>query len=434
MIDLFPNEPRIRWDHSELNDLLLWAFKSGMSDMCLRSGDKVWIRLHGRWRSITERAITADELLAGLERMTKNNSVGALLKSGQKDYDFAHIVDEGRGLRQRFRGNALSVADGYSTGVKMVFRAINATPPQMSALSLEQDIWDHCFPEEGLVLVTGKVGSGKTTLLASMLREIIEQGGRHVVSYEAPIEFDLTAIPNPGGPVSQTSIPEHLADFQAAIRNSTRTAPDVVLVGEARDLETMRGTIESADTGVAVYATVHSRSVPNTISRILKVFPQEEHGHIAASLISSLRLIISQRLITHPSGNGRTALREYLPFTSEIRERLLETSVDRLGPVTEELVKTHGQSLIIPAKAAYDEGRIAREKYLAIEMEYRPRQAASQEKQQEEYVCWPPMMFYGGIPLLLPKSSFSMPAPFFPLDSGSFIGPGGQRASLSPAS
>ena len=268
---MFPNEPRIRWDHTELNELLLWGFQSGMSDMCLRSGDRAWVRLHGIWRPVTDRAITADELLAGLERMTKNNSVGALLKSGQMDYDFAHMIEEGRGLRQRFRGNALPVADGYSTGVKMVFRAIKEMPPLMPSLNLEQPIWDHCFPEEGLVLVTGKVGSGKTTLLGSMLREIIEKGGRHVITYEAPIEFDYTAIPNPGGPVSQTSIPDHLGDFQAAIRNSTRTAPDVVLVGEARDLETMRGTIESADTGVAVYATVHSLSVPHTVSRIIKV-------------------------------------------------------------------------------------------------------------------------------------------------------------------
>jgi len=428
---MFPNEPRIRWDHTELNDMLLWGFKSGMSDICLRSGDRAWVRLHGIWRAVTDRAISTDELLAGLERMTKNNSVGALLKSGQKDYDFAHMIEEDRGLRQRFRGNALPVADGYSTGVKMVFRAINSIPPLMKSLNLEQAIWDHSFPEEGLVLVTGKVGSGKTTLLGSMLREIIERGGRHVITYEAPIEFDYTAIPNPGGPVSQTSIPDHLGDFQAAIRNSTRTAPDVVLVGEARDLETMRGTIESADTGVAVYATVHSLSVPNTISRIIKVFPQEEHSHIAASLISSLRLIISQRLITHPSGEGRTALREFLPFTSEVRERLLETPVDRLIPATEELVKSHGQSLIIPAKAAFDEGKIAREKYLAIEMEYRPRRAAvqQQQEQQEDYVCWPPMTFYGGIPLLLPKSLFSMPAQSFPLPSGSFIGPGGLRVS-----
>ena len=161
-------------------------------------------------------------------------------------------------------------------------------------------------------------------LLAAILRRIIETGGRNVSTYEAPIEFDFDAVPNPGGPVSQSTIPEHLKSFLTATRNSTRTAPDVVLIGESRDPDTLRGMMESAEIGVAAYSTVHTRSVPETLSRIINVFPFAERLQVAATLLSSLRLVISQRLLPLPDNNGRIALREYLAFTPEIREMLLE--------------------------------------------------------------------------------------------------------------
>ena len=185
-------------------------------------------------------------------------------------------------------------------------------PPVLEDLQVEPGILEHAFPSNGLVLVTGVMGSGKSTLLAAILRHIIEQGGRNVITYEAPIEFDFTTIPNAGGPVSQSAIPDHLQSFLKATRNSTRAAPDVVLIGESRDPETLRGMIESAEIGVAAYSTVHTRSVPETLSRIINVFPVEERLQVSATLLSCLRLVVSQRLLPLPDGKGRTALREYL--------------------------------------------------------------------------------------------------------------------------
>mgnify|MGYP002602958477 CR=1 FL=1 len=323
-----------------------------MSDLNLRSGLPAWMRLNGLWRKVTQRAITTDELLAALERLTKNNSVSALIKSGQSDYDFAHEIEESRGVRRRFRGNATPVADGYSTGVKIVFRTIPSMPPALEDLNVEQGILDHAMPSNGLVLVTGVMGSGKSTLLAAILRRIIETGGRNVSTYEAPIEFDFDAVPNPGGPVSQSTIPEHLKSFLTATRNSTRTAPDVVLIGESRDPDTLRGMMESAEIGVAAYSTVHTRSVPETLSRIINVFPFAERLQVAATLLSSLRLVISQRLLPLPDNNGRIALREYLAFTPEIREMLLETPLERLILKTEDLLAASGQRI---QDAAHDE-------------------------------------------------------------------------------
>lgn len=363
---LYPKEPPIRWDYREFDDLLLWGTHAGMSDMLLRSGTPAWMRLHGKWRVVTKRAITSDELFAALERLTKNNSVSAALKSSSTDFDFAHQIEEGRGIRYRYRGNATPIADGYATGVKVVFRTIPSAPPQLEALNVEPLILEHAFPANGLILVTGVMGSGKSTLLAAILRQIIETGGRHVAAYEAPIEFDLDAIPNPGGPVSQSSIPEHLKSFLTATRNSTRTAPDVVLIGESRDPETLRGMIESAEIGVAAYSTVHTRSVPETLTRIMNVFPHEERLQIMATLLSSLRLIISQRLLPKAEGEGRIALREFLPFTPEIREVLLDTPQERLISVCEELLPIHGQRMQETAKVFYEEGKIRKTDYRAI--------------------------------------------------------------------
>ena len=110
MEELYPQEPPIRWEYRDIDSLLLWGTHLGMSDMLLRSGSPAWMRLHGKWRCVSRRPITADELFAALEKLTKNNSVAAALKSSGSDYDFAHQVEEGRGVRFRYRGNATPVA------------------------------------------------------------------------------------------------------------------------------------------------------------------------------------------------------------------------------------------------------------------------------------------------------------------------------------
>ncbi len=139
-----------------------------------------------------------------------------------------------------------------------------------------------------------------------------------------------------------------------------------MLIGESRDPDPLRGMIESAEIGVAAYSTVHTRSVPETISRIINVFSIEERLQVTATLLSCLRLIISQRLIPLPDGSGRTALREYLAFTPEIREALLDTPPEQLIQKTEELLSSHGQKMQDAGLAAFQAGKISREHYLAI--------------------------------------------------------------------
>lgn len=103
-LPLFPHEPLLRWEYADIDALLLWATQAGMSDLCLCSGSPAWMRLHGEWRAVSQRPISAEELLLVLERLTKNNSVSAMIKSGQSDYDFAYQIEESRGVRRRYRG------------------------------------------------------------------------------------------------------------------------------------------------------------------------------------------------------------------------------------------------------------------------------------------------------------------------------------------
>ncbi len=362
---IYPNEPKNRWSTDDFNQLLIWGTKQGMSDISICSGNLVWIRIHGKWTRASERTIALDDVIYALESFTLNKSIGAALQSGKKDYDFAYYVEEARGLRHRFRGNASPVAYGAVTGVRLIFRTISPEPAYLSKLCLEQEILDNAFPSNGLILVTGVMGSGKSTTLSAILREIIEKGGRHVITYESPIESDLSTIKEQNGPVTQSNIPFHFEDFSSAVRNSTRSAPDVVLIGESRDPETLRGMIESAEIGVAAYSTVHTRSVPETISRILNVFPYEEQRQISATLISSLRLIISQRLLPNPQG-GRVALREFLVFTPEIREALLATPIEEIIEKSEALLASHGQTIQKAAKIALDSSNIYETDFQAI--------------------------------------------------------------------
>ncbi|MDR2820032.1 MAG: Flp pilus assembly complex ATPase component TadA [Desulfovibrio sp.] len=131
--------------------------------------------------------------------------------------------------------------------------------------------WNTPFPKTGWCWSRASWAAASQRCWPAILREIIEKGGRNVAIYESPIEFDYDTIQGRGGPVSQSSIPDHLGDFLTATRNSTRTAPDVVLIGESRDRETLRGMMESAEVGVAAYSTVHSRSVPKP-SRAFSMF------------------------------------------------------------------------------------------------------------------------------------------------------------------
>jgi len=223
-------------------------------------------------------------------------------------------------------------------------------------------------PQEGVVYVTGATGSGKSTLLAAIIRAIAEdpQSNRKILTYESPIEFVFDAIDKPSSVVSQSEIPRHLPSFAAGVRNALRRKPRLILVGEARDPETIDAVLEAALTGHPVYTTLHTTGVAETIRRLVGNFsPEERHGR-AIDIIETLRLIIWQKLV--PTVDGRqVALREYLVFDESTRGKLLESDIDRVTTATRKLLIERGQPMIVEAKQKFDAGIISEHTYKILE-------------------------------------------------------------------
>lgn len=363
----YPDEPRLNWDKDDITKLVLWGTRKGMSDIILNSGDVAYCRVHGEWRKVTRFPFNAENLLKILNWMARNSAADGILTSGQ-DYDFSFEIEGGRFERLRYRGNATPIADDLKTGISITLRSIPTTPPTLDALDIEPGLKGALFPNNGLVLVTGVMGSGKSTLLAAVLREAAVTLPKHISTYESPIEFTFAPVENKLGPFEQSEVPRHLKDFLSATRNSTRRAPDIVLIGESRDAETLRGMLESAEIGVAAYSTVHTRSVSATPTRIINVFNQEERTAMAASLIKSLRVIVQQRLYACLNG-GRVAAREYLVFTEPMREKLASLPLPQLDSAIEKLVQAHGQPLEVAVKKLLDAGLISHMDYEAVKAE-----------------------------------------------------------------
>lgn len=369
---MYPEEPSVHWQSRDLDGLLLWSVEQGSSDICLQPNQPAWIRQHGQWIPVTSREITSEEIFELVDQISRAASSSAQLKGG-KDLDFAYEITTGRFTAERFRVNATACSDGWGTGVEVTMRSIPSLPPRLEELNVEQEIIDNAFPERGLVLITGTVGTGKSTLLASILREIREKQKKKIVTFEHPVEFDLMNIPNAQGPLVQTSIPQHLPDFSLTPRNAMRRAVDAMLVGESRDRETLWGMLEAADTGVAVYSTVHTQSVAATPTRIINVFSTDMQQQAASVLTTGLRLIVQQRLERSPKG-GRTPIKEYLAFDRDAREKLVHTEPRMMAPAVQELVETKGRTLLQDVYEKYEQGLLYEETVRKVEKEYKVRE------------------------------------------------------------
>lgn len=365
---LFPGEPVGSWMGEDIDALLLWACEIGASDICISSGQVAWVRVHGKWVGASKRPISDSNTEILLGHVSRNPATAGMVRSGRPaDLGYDIVVD--RWTRRRFRGNATAIRVDGGTGTTMVLRTIPGAPPELDSLKVDQGILDAVFPTAGLVLITGVMGSGKTTLLAAVMRRIIETMPRHITTYEEPIEFDFSAIENPKGPVCQSAVPEHLDAFHNAPRNAARRASDIILVGESRDAETLRGMIETAEMGVAAYSTVHTRSVEETPARIINVFPATERQGVATTMAYALRLIVQQRLVPHASGTGRVALREFVALSQSMRSTLANAEYPRYTSMIREMCAASGQTLLQDAKRKFEAGLISEQVYQEIRIE-----------------------------------------------------------------
>ncbi len=361
---IFPQEPpRLTIDNT--NEIMMHCVKLGASDITMQTGEPIIAEVFGKLHKITKRKIANTEVSDVINAMYGPNAT-TIIMSG-KDIDTHYEIRPNRSDRYRFRINGTGCQVEGHDGIQITARTIPTDPPKLDTMNLAQPVLDAIAPEQGVVYVTGATGSGKSTLLAAIIRSITEdpESHRKVLTYEAPIEFVFDNVEKASSVVSQSEIPRHLPDFAAGVRNALRRKPRLILVGEARDPETISAVMEAAMTGHPVYTTLHSNGVAETVRRLVVTFPSEERQGRTIDIIETVRLIISQRLVPTVDGK-RVALREYLVFDEKIRDILLETDILNITNVVRKLVREYGCTIEADAQAKFQAGMITERQYRII--------------------------------------------------------------------
>ncbi|HSW93800.1 MAG TPA: Dot/Icm type IV secretion system ATPase DotB [Gammaproteobacteria bacterium] len=361
---LYPQEP-IRLSIEAVNEILMHCVKLGASDITFQTNEPIFAEIFGRLRKVTRRKLSNTELGEIINAMYGPNAMAQIMAG--KDIDTHYEIRPNRSDRFRFRINGTGCQVEGHDGVQITARTIPSDPPKLASMELPQAILDAIEPEQGVVYITGATGSGKSTLLAAIIRDITENAESHrkVLTYEAPIEFVYDSVEKQSSIVSQSEIPRHLPSFAAGVRNALRRKPRLILVGEARDAETISAVMEAAMTGHPVYTTLHSNSVAETLRRLVITFPPEERQGRTVDIIETIRLVVSQRLVPTIDGK-RVALREYLVFDDKIRDILLEIDPNDVTARVRKLVKEFGKPIEVDAREKLDAGLITERQYAVI--------------------------------------------------------------------
>jgi twitching motility protein PilT len=301
----------------EISELLAFSVKNKASDLHLSAGLPPMIRVHGDIRRLNVPALNNQEVRAMVYDIMSD--------SQRKVYEAQLEIDFSFELRDvaRFRVNAFN----QERGAGAVFRTIPSvvlTLEQLEAPKIFKDIAD---TPRGIVVVTGPTGSGKSTTLAAMVDYVNEKEYGHILTIEDPIEF---VHKSKKCLINQREVGPHTHGFAEALRSALREDPDVILVGEMRDLETIRLALTAAETGHLVFGTLHTSSAAKTVDRIVDVFPAAEKEMVRSMLSESLRSVISQTLLKRKDGTGRVAVHEIMLGTPAIRNLIRENKVAQM--------------------------------------------------------------------------------------------------------
>jgi twitching motility protein PilT len=301
----------------DIDTLLEMLVARGGSDLHLMSGDPPRMRVLGDLETISEDKLSAQELLEPLMNIMPPRSRSIFEKDDNAD--FAHSI-EGCG---RFRANAFR----HLNGVGGIFRSIPMETASLEDLSMPEIMTSISKQKSGMILVTGKTGSGKSTTLAAIVNEINTTLKGHILTIEDPVEF---VHEQKNCLISQREVGEHTNSFASALHSALREDPDVILVGEMRDLETMSLAVTAAETGILVLGTLHTNSAADTVDRIINSFPTNKQDHIRTMLSTSLRSVISQQLIKTKEGKGRAAAVEIMVNTHAVANVIREGKTDQI--------------------------------------------------------------------------------------------------------
>ncbi len=294
-----------------IDSFLRLVTEQGASDLHFHAGNVPLIRHDGMLVALPFRTLSAEETRRFIFEIMTPAQRAHFEKT--QEIDFAYSV-EGVG---RFRANAFVQAHGMSA----VFRVVPSAVPTVEQLSLPPVLKKLAALESGLVLVSGPTGHGKTTTLSAMVHEINARSQRHIVTLEDPIEFVHT---NMRSVVTQRQIGLHAESFAAALRSALRESPDVIVIGELRDPESAMLALSAAETGMLVFATVHTNSAAKSIDRLVDMCPEAAQTQVRATLATSLRAVLAQQLVKLQGERGRVAATEVLLWSHALANMIRE--------------------------------------------------------------------------------------------------------------
>jgi len=316
------------------------------SDLHLVSGQQPVLRIRGDLERVKYKALDEDELRAMLYEITPEEKIKVFEETG--DLDFAYEIP---GLA-RYRANYFM----QKNGIAAVFREIPSEILTVDQLGLPAVVSRLSMLPRGIVLVTGPTGSGKSTTLAAVIDEANKKRKDHIITIEDPIEF---VHQSKNCVVNHRELNTHTKSFSAALRGALREDPDIILVGEMRDLETIRLAVEAAATGHLVFSTLHTTSAAKTVDRIIEVFPTGEQAQIRSTLADGLRAVVSQALFKRVDVKGRCAVLEILIATHAVRAMIREGKTHQIPSAMQTGKKYGMQTLDDGIMAQLKAGRIS---------------------------------------------------------------------------
>jgi len=330
-----------------LQDMLTVGIQAGASDIHIVPGLPPLFRIHTELQASDMAVITPAQSEQFVRDMVGERRFGDLLE--HRDLDFSTTVDK----LGRFRVNAHFQRES----VAIAFRAISNNVPILSKLGLPPVAERLVDLPRGLILVTGETGSGKSTTLAAMIENINQRNAFHIITCEDPIEYDLKSKKSV---IEQRELGIDVPTFASGLRHALRQDPDVILVGEMRDLETTSAAITAAETGHLVLSTLHTQNASQTIERIIDIYPAEQQNQIRSMLSNTLQAVISQVLFKRADQPGMCPACEIMLCTPAVRSCIRENRIHELPNIIETSRSAGMCSLDESIKALYFNGRISR--------------------------------------------------------------------------
>ena len=301
----------------KIDQYLISALQSNASDLHFVSGDPVRARIHGNLQELDSNQLTTEHVRECMQEIMDGATQALFDKEDAAD--FAYEIEE----LSRFRVNCFR----HLNGIGAIFRAIPSNALTLADLQMPKVVHDLCKNTQGMILVTGKTGSGKSTTLAAMIDSMNKRLKGHIITIEDPVEFVHKAQ---GCLISQREIGVHSPSFAEALHSGLREDPDVILVGEMRDLETISIAVTAAEMGILVMGTLHTNGAGQTVDRIVNSFPTDKQSHIRTMISTSLRGVISQQLLPTKPHAGRVAALEILINTPAVGNLIRQGKLDQL--------------------------------------------------------------------------------------------------------